>query len=117
MLVNGSSEMVKFFVDMKPDLTATHVGVVYQPTGGGDDWAGSRSVAVEGMSFAGSDTIKLKLIRDGQAYYFYVNDVLVLSDEAGFKDENGAVGIFSFNTVLTASNYTVLVGEEALAQK
>ena len=115
LLVNGSSEMVKFFVDMRPDLTATHVGVVYQPAGGGDDWAGAKSVAVDGMSFAGNDTIKLKLVRNGQGYSFYVNDVLVLSDEAGFKAENGAVGIFSFNAVLTASNYTVLVGEEALA--
>ena len=117
LLVNGASEMVKFFVDMKPDLTATHVGVVYQPTGGGDDWAGAKSVAVEGMSFAANDTIKLKLIRNGQGYCFYVNDVLVLSDEAGFKNENGAVGIFSFNAVMTASNYRVLVGEEALAQQ
>ena len=113
--VNGKTEMVKFYVDMKPNMTATNVGVVYQPTGGGDDWAGSKSVVVPGMSFTGSDAIKLKLVRDGQAYYFYVNDVLVLSDEAGFKDENGAVGIFSFNTELTASNYTVLVGEAALA--
>ncbi|MBR5569402.1 MAG: glycoside hydrolase family 88 protein [Oscillospiraceae bacterium] len=116
LLINGQTEMVKFFVDMKPNMTATNVGVVYQPTGGGDDWAGSKSVEVPGMSFTGSDTIKLKLVREGQAYYFYVNDVLVLSDEAGFKNENGAVGIFSFNTELTASNYTVLVGEDALAQ-
>ena len=113
LLVNGSSEMVKFFVDMTPAMTATHVGVVYQPTGGGDDWAGAKSVEVPGMSFTGSDTIKLKLIRDGRGYYFYVNDVLVLRDNAGFKAETGAVGMFSFNTELTASNYSVLTGEDA----
>lgn len=113
LLVNGESEMVKFFVDMTPGMTATHVGVVYQPTGGSDDWTNSKSVEVAGMSFAGSDTIKLKLVRDGQSYQFYVNDVLVLSDDAGFQAENGTVGIFSFNTVLTASNYTVLVGDDA----
>ena len=110
LMVNGASEMVKFFVDMTPSLTATHVGVVYQPTGGGDDWAGSKSCEVPGMSFAGSDTVKLKLIRDGKAYFFYVNDVLVMYDDAGFKAEKGAVGIFSFNTVLTASNYKVSAG-------
>ncbi len=111
--VIGESDMVKFFVDMSPGMTATHVGVVYQPTGGSDDWANSKSVEVAGMAFTGSDTIKLKLVRDGQSYQFYVNDVLVLSDDAGFQAENGAVGIFSFNTVLTASNYTVLVGDDA----
>ena len=115
LLVNGSSEMVKFYVDMTPAMTATHVGVVYQPTGGGDDWAGAKSVEVPGMSFTGSDTIKLKLIRDGQAYFFYVNDVLVLRDNAGFKAENGAVGLFSFNTKFTASKYSILAGEDANA--
>ncbi len=110
IMVNGASEMVKFFVDMTPAMTATHVGVVYQPTDGGDDWGGSVSCEVPGMAFSGSDTVKLKLIRDGNAYYFYVNDALVLHNEQGFKDERGAVGIFSFNTVLTAKAYSVEVG-------
>ena len=113
LLVNGVSEMVKFYVDMKTDMTATQVGVVYQPTGSGDDWANAKSVEVPGMSFTGSDTIKLKLIRDGRGYYFYVNDVLVLRDNAGFKSETGAAGMFSFNTEFTASNYSVLAGEDA----
>ena len=108
ILVNGASEMVKFFVDMTPGMTATHVGVVYQPAGGGDDWANVKMAEVPGMSFTGNDTIKLKLVREGQAYSFYVNDVLVLSDNTGFKAESGAVGIFSFNTQLTASNYSVI---------
>ena len=111
--VNGSSEMVKFFVDMTPAMKATHVGVVYQPTGGGDDWANSRSVNVPGMAFTGSDTIKLKLVREGRAYYFYVNDNLVMYDENGFKAEKGAVGLFSFNAKLTASHYSVLTGSDA----
>ena len=114
--VIGATEMVKFYVDMTPSMTATQVGVVYQPTGSGDDWVNAKSVEVPGMSFTGSDTIKLKLIRDGQAYYFYVNDVLVLFDEAGFQAENGAVGIFSFNTEFTASQYSVLTGEAAEAE-
>ncbi len=113
VMVNGTSEMVKFFVDMTSAMTATHVGVVYQPTGGGDDWAESRSCQVPGMSFTGSDTVKLKLVRDGSAYYFYVNNALALYDEDGFKNENGAVGIFSFNTVMTSSNYTVAIGSGA----
>ena len=113
IMVNGASEMVKFFVDMTPAMTATHVGVVYQPTGGGDDWANSRSYEVPGMVFTGSDTIKLKLTRDGSAYYFYVNDALVAFDELGFKAERGAVGIFSFNAKLTAKEYSVQVGANA----
>ena len=110
IMVNGATQMVKFYVDMTPELTATNVGVVYQATGADDDWAGAATCEVPGMSFAGSDTIKLKLVRDGRAYYFYVNDTLVLCDETGFAAEDGAVGIFSFNTVLTASDYKVSTG-------
>ena len=113
LLVNGGSEMVKFFVDMTAEMTAAKVGIVYQPTGGGDDWGGSKSVDVPGMSFTGSDTVKLKLVRDGKAYYFYVNDKLVLYNENGFKSEPGAVGIFSFNTVTTVSGYSVAVDGNA----
>lgn len=113
IMVKGSSEMVKFFVDMTAAMTATHVGVVYQPTGGGDDWAGSKSCKVPGMAFTGSNTVKLKLVRDGRAYYFYVNDTLVMYDQEGFKAEKGAVGIFSFNAALTASRYSVLTGSGA----
>ena len=65
------------------------------------------------MSFTGSDTVKLKLVRDGSAYYFYVNNALALYDEDGFKNENGAVGIFSFNNVMTSSNYTVAIDSGA----
>ena len=113
IMVNGSTEMVKFFVDMTSAMTATHVGVVYQPTDGGDDWAGSVSCAVSGMSFTGTNTVKLRVVRDGRAYYFYVNNALVLYDEDGFKNENGAVGIFSFNAAMTSSNYTVAIGSDA----
>lgn len=114
LLVNGTTEMVKFFVDMNPQLAATHVGVVYQPTGGGDDWGGSVSAEVPGMSFSGSDTVKLKLIRDGSAYYFFVNGQLALYNAEGFHDAKGVVGIFSFNSVLTATNYSVAVGQQAV---
>lgn len=113
IMVNGSSEMVKFFVDMTPAMTATHVGVVYQPTGGGDDWNHAVSCQVPGMSFTGADRVKLKLVRDGRAYYFYVNDSLVLYNEEGFTAEKGAVGIFSFNAAMTASDYSVLTGSDA----
>ena len=109
LLVNGSSEMVKFFMDMTPAMTADKVGVVYQPTGGGDDWGGSVSCDVPGMSFTGSDTVKMKLVRDGRAYYLYINDELVLHNAEGFKAEKGAVGIFSFNAVMTASKYSYAV--------
>ncbi len=113
VMTKDSTEMVKFFVDMNPQMKATHVGVVYQPTGGADDWAGSRSCQVSGMSFTGSDTVKLKLVRNKSAYYFFVNDSLVLYDENGFAPEKSAVGLFSFNTALTASRYTVLTGADA----
>ena len=105
LMFNGKSEMVKYFVDMNPQMEASHVGVVHQKTGQGDDWGNSISTAVSGMKFKGSDKVKLALVRDGRDYYFYVNDALVLSRKNMLYNENGAVGIFSFNAVMTVSNY------------
>lgn len=112
LMLNGKTEMVKFFVDMTPSMTATHVGVVHQKTGEGDDWANSVSAKVTDMKFTGSDIVKLAVVRDGVNYYFYVNGTQVLSG-TDLTNEKSAVGIFSFNTVLTASNYTILKDADA----
>lgn len=113
LMFNGKTEMVKYFVDMNSQMEASHVGVVHQKTGQGDDWGNSISTAVSGMKFKGSDKVELALIRDGRDYYFYVNDALVLSRKNMLYNENGAVGIFSFNAVMTASNYKFYKGTDA----
>lgn len=113
LMFNGKSEMVKYFVDMNSQMEASHVGVVHQKTGQGDDWGGSISTAVSDMKFKGSDKVKLALVRDGRDYYFYVNDSLVLSRKNTLYNESGAVGIFSFNAVMTASNYKFYKGADA----
>lgn len=113
LMFNGKSEMVKYFVDMNSQMEASQVGVVHQKTGQGDDWGNSINTAVRGMKFIGSDKVKLALVRDGRDYYFYVNDVLVLSRKNMLYNENGAVGIFSFNAVMTASNYKFYKGADA----
>ena len=105
LMFNGKTEMVKYFVDMNPQMEASHVGVVHQKTGQGDDWGNSINTAVSGMKFKGNDKVKLAVVRDGRDYYFYVNDVLVLSRKNALYNENGAVGIFSFNSAMTVSNY------------
>lgn len=113
LMFNGRTEMVKYFVDMNPQMEASHVGVVHQKTGENDDWGNSINTAVPGMKFKGSDKVKLALVRDGRDYYFYVNDVLVLSRKNMLYNEKGAVGIFSFNAVMTASNYEFYEGDNA----
>ena len=111
IILNGKSESLKFFVDMTAEMTATTVGVVHQPTNGGDDWANVVSANVDNMRFTNGDKIRLGVIRDGNAYYFYVNGALVLTEQNVFIDDKSAVGIFAFNTVLTASGYTSFQGE------
>lgn len=113
LLLSGASEMVKFYVDMTPQMTAASVGIVHQKTGEGDDWTNAVSANVSNMSFTGNDKIKLAIVRDGTNCYFYVNDELVLWERDGLYDEETTAGIFSFNTVLTASDYQILKDETA----
>ncbi len=106
MLVNGQTEMVKFYLDMNTALQVSQAGVVHQNTGMNDDWAYQSTNTLSETLDMSADTVTLKLVRDGVNYYFYVNGALVLTG-SDLTDEIGAVGFFSFGTVLTLTDYTV----------
>ena len=115
IMLNGTTEMVKFFVDLRPDMTCESVGVVHQPTGGEDDWANAYSKSIEKLNLADQE-ITLKVVRDGQDYYFYVNNVMVLCEKGALCNEKTAVGVFSFNTGLEAFGYRHLEDDMAKAE-
>ena len=107
LMINGASAMYKFYVDMNPDLSANTVGMVKQGSDGDDEWNNVATNQVANMSFAGNDTVKLKLVRNNKDYYFYVDDKLVLFEKDALSDESTAVGIFSFNSEIKAKNYSI----------
>ena len=113
LMLHGKTENVKFYVDMTPEMTASQVGVVHQATGMGDDWANNVSVKVDNMKFTGDDKVKLAVARDGNDYYFYVNDELVIWEKDVLQEEKGAVGMFSFNTVFAATDYKIYADSDA----
>ncbi|MBQ8802765.1 MAG: hypothetical protein IJZ53_03925 [Tyzzerella sp.] len=115
IMINGTTEMVKFYVDLKTDLTCESVGVVHQPTGGEDDWTNAYSKSISKLNLA-EDDVTLKLVRDGENYYFYVNDVLVLCEKGALNDEKTAVGVFSFNTAMDVSDYSCLTGTDVKSE-
>lgn len=119
MLVNGQTEMVKFYLDMNPELQVPQVGAVHQNTGKDDDWAYTSVTTLSEALDLSTNTVMLKLVRDGVNYYFYVNGAMVLAGN-DLTDENGAVGFFSFGTELTLTDYTVAAAgadyEQALTQ-
>lgn len=119
MLVNGQTEMVKFYLDMNPQLQVPQVGAVHQNTGKDDDWAYTSVTTLSEALDLSTNTVMLKLVRDGVNYYFYVNGAMVLAGN-DLTDENGAVGFFSFGTELTLTDYTVAAAgvdyEQALTQ-
>jgi len=106
MLVNGETEMVKFYLDMNPQLQVWQVGAVHQNTGKSDDWAYAAVTTLPETLDMGTDTVTLKLVRDGVNYYFYVNGTMVLTG-SDLTDETGAVGFFSFGTELTLTDYSL----------
>ena len=115
MLVNDQTEMVKFYLDMTPQLQVSQVGAVHQNPGKNDDWAYQAVNALYAPLNMQTETVKLKLVRDGIGYYFYVNDALVLTG-SDLTDENGAVGFFSFGTELTLKDYSVEANNAAYQQ-
>lgn len=113
LLVNGKTEMVKFYLDINKDTKqVAKVGVVHQPTGGADDWTNQKVQDLETPLELNGNKVTLGLLRDGKTYYFYVNDTLVMTSE-DLANENGAIGVFSFNSVVTLGKYKVVkAGQE-----
>ena len=108
LLVNGKTEMVKFYLDVdQATREVKYVGVVKQPTGGGDDWGGQKRQELETALGLKTGKVKLAVLRNGKDYYFYVNDTLVMNGN-DLADENGAAGVFSFNSVVTLGKFKVV---------
>lgn len=113
LLVNGKTEMVKFYLDVNKDSKeVARIGVVHQPTGKDDDWANQKVKVLDETLDLGKDKVTLGLLRDGKTYYFYVNGKLVVTGEE-LTNEKGAAGVFSFNSVMTLQNYKVVKAGEA----
>ena len=62
IMLNGATEMIKFYVDLKPDYTCETVGVVHQPTGGEDDWANAIRKSIPKINLANTQTRILRPI-------------------------------------------------------
>ena len=96
-----------FYVDMKPALTASSVGVVYVRKGAWD-WNNARSTKVSNMAFSGEDSVKLAIMRDGTDIIFLVNGAFALMvPECELADNPSVFGAFAFNTEMTVSNTTL----------
>ena len=96
-----------FYVDMKPELTASSVGVVYVRKGAWD-WNNARSTKVSNMAFSGEDSVKLAIMRDGTDIIFLVNGAFALMvPECELADNPSVFGAFAFNTEMTVSNTTL----------
>ena len=76
-------------------------------TGGEDDWTNQKTFVLDNKVTLKTDKVKLALLRDGKDYYFYVDGELAATG-SDLKAENGAVGVFSFNCVMTLDKYSVV---------
>ena len=106
---------IAFYAAMTPQMTATTVGRVYFD-GTSYLWSGESLALTNGMAFTGEDKVTFALVRDGSGVYFYVNGTLAMYEENSpllGQGKLSAVGVFSFNTVLDMSDYSVKINDEA----
>ncbi|MBQ3419024.1 MAG: InlB B-repeat-containing protein [Erysipelotrichaceae bacterium] len=112
LMINNDKQMVKFYVDMNDKKEASQIGVVWQKNGANDDWAHALTERIANHNFTNKKQIELKVVRDKDQFYFFVDGVLFIADK-GLTNNNAAVGVFSFNTNMTLSNYSIKVGDNA----
>ena len=93
LLVDGAITTGKLF--LKWDLTAIVEGLSIISTG----WVEITPTTEE--------VVQTYTVSENTNYYFYVNGKLVVTGE-DLASEKGAVGVFSFNSVMTLENYKVV---------
>lgn len=116
LFVQTTNKTIFFYIDMKTDLTATDVGVVYVRDGAWD-WGNTRTAKVNDMSFSGESTVNLAVMRDGADFVFLVNGKFALAIPASELELNeSAFGVFGFNTEMNVYNTQVDESEEKIAE-
>ena len=111
LFAEDGSTRISFFVDMRTDKTSDTVGRVistHDGTNWSDDWRGSQSVSVEGMSFSGTDEyVTLGLKKEGNRFFFYVNGNYVMYYDSTNLSGATTVGAFGFNTGMELKDYFI----------
>lgn len=110
---NGSNTFF-FYIDGSASYTAKRVGYVSRVGNGDWGWGNAlynAEAPVPAMDdYKDGKYVKLGLLRDGNTFRMYVNDVLVLTvtDVEGFGATDESVcGILSFTTGINIKNYSV----------
>ena len=109
----ADDETVLFFIDSAPDLSFRSVGVV-KVENGNWGWGESRSRVINGVAYSGEDEVTLGLLRNGNDLYFSVNGNYVLAEEnsALIDGVDTAACVFSFNTTITLTEYSMQTSSE-----
>lgn len=110
---NGNNTFF-FYIDGSASYTAKRVGYVSRVNNGDWGWGNAQynaEVPVPAMGdYKDGKYVKLGLLRDGNTFKMYVNDVLVLTvtDVEGFGATDESVcGILSFTTGVNVKNYSI----------
>lgn len=117
LFVRGSDSVRhNFYVDMKTDLTATVVGRMTN-TNGSDNWSDVNKATISTMAFSGEgEYITMGVLKEGKYLHLFVDGKHVLSYESEFTG-TAMVGVFSFNTGMTLTEYFTDTSEETLTAK
>lgn len=100
-----------FYIDGSKNYTAQRVGYVSRNANGDWGWGTSLNAEkdVELGNYKDENYVKLSMLRDGNTFKLYVNDVLVftVTDVRDFGESDAAsVAVLSFTTGVTVRNYS-----------
>lgn len=114
IFARNESNTFFFYIDGSAAYTSKRVGYVSRVNNSDWGWGNASYNAETTVSSMGAykdgEYVKLGLLRDGNTFKMYVNDVLVLTvtDVEGFgASDDGVCGILTFTTGVNVKNYSV----------
>ena len=122
LTVASPENTIFFFVDADPTYTRDAIGVAQRRLDNSDwDWnATEQNVTGPGISYRDGDTVKLSIIRDGNAFYMLANDQLfIYYDQFNVFNATyeATAGFLTFNTEVLITDYMITDDDTVIDQK
>ena len=114
-VLNGNHS--RYYYISAVGLNEEIAGVVEKPYSG-YDWDNGTIYGINGMPYSNGNYVTFKLVKSGNAIFFYMNGTLLASTSADiFGDEPVTIGVFSFNTGLNIKNIRIITDLEEIEKE
>lgn len=115
LAAENSTGRIVYLADTRIEKFFKDVMAVYQPSGQGWDWGGNTISYNGGINY--DEYVKLTVIRDGENFYYFVNDTYMYTKVIPGYLEPSVAGLFTMGQNATFKDFSATTDTQVIDQK